>query len=246
MTQPNLIGNLEMPVIRHPRTTSIDLHAHLRQLIISGILPPGTTLKQAELARTFHVSRTPMREAFRMLQEEGLIDADPNQRPRVRGLDPSELDTLYAGRIALEALGARITTGRLEVEEIEQARQLLALMNGARENEAMPEWLRAHRQFHRICSARANAPMARTIARYAEQSERYLLTYQSWHPRSFARAHREHVVLLRALSGTDAALSASLMAEHLSHTALNVLQDLESTAIAVTHALEMATGTSAH
>jgi DNA-binding GntR family transcriptional regulator len=61
--------------ISDPRRTSIDVHTHLRDLIISGALPPGTELKQAELARVFAVSRTPLREAFRMLQEEGLISA---------------------------------------------------------------------------------------------------------------------------------------------------------------------------
>jgi len=237
----DFVGTLGKPEIRDPRTTSLDVHRHLRALIIGGALPPGTVLKQAELARVFDVSRTPLREAFRMLQEEGLIEADPNQRPRVRGLDPSELDNLYASRILLEALGARVTTGTLSEEEVEEGRALLREMDDAHDRRAMPDWLGAHRRFHRICTARAEGPLAKAISGYGEQSERYLLTYQSWHPESIARAQREHVALLGAVAGSDPVLSGCLMAEHLSHTALHVLNDLDAGAVSARQALAMAT-----
>ncbi|MFI6675988.1 GntR family transcriptional regulator [Kribbella sp. NPDC050470] len=245
MSESSVIASLGKPMIRDPRTTSLDLHAHLRRLITSGALAPGTILKQAELARIFEVSRTPLREAFRMLQEEGLIEADLNQRPRVRGLDADELDQLYASRIALEALGARVTTGRLSADEIDEGRSLLRRMDEARGDQAMPEWLGLHRRFHQICTARAGGPLARAITSYGEQSERYLLTYQAWHPDSFARAHREHVAILRAVGGSDSMLSGCLMAEHLSHTAMTVLRDLsvDLPARAVVQALAMVSGT---
>jgi len=240
-TAVDFVGTLGKPEIRDPRTTSLDVHRHLRTLIIGGALPPGTVLKQAELARVFDVSRTPLREAFRMLQEEGLIEADPNQRPRVRGLDPSELDNLYASRILLEALGARVTTGTLSEEEVEEGRALLREMHDAHDRRAMPDWLGAHRRFHRICTARAAGPLAKAISGYGEQSERYLLTYQSWHPESIARAQREHVALLGAVAGSDPVMSGCLMAEHLSHTALHVLNDLDAGAVSARQALAMAT-----
>ena len=116
--------------ISDPRRTSIEVHAHLRELIISGVLPPGTELKQAELARVFAVSRTPLREAFRMLQEEGLIAGEPNQRSRVLGFDPEELELLYAGRVALECLGVRLTAGHLSREEERSATSAMREMSG--------------------------------------------------------------------------------------------------------------------
>src|SRR5437016_3110357 len=72
------------------RKTSLFVHATLREMILSGRLHPGERLSQARLAESLNVSRTPMREALRMLQEEGLIDAEPDRRPRVRGFDPGE------------------------------------------------------------------------------------------------------------------------------------------------------------
>ena len=64
------------------------VHAYLRELILNGNLVPGTKLSQVTLAEQLGVSRTPLREVLRMLQEEGLVAIEPNQRTRVAGLDP--------------------------------------------------------------------------------------------------------------------------------------------------------------
>ncbi len=75
------------------------LHRRLRKLILDGSYPPGTLLSQVEVAEALGVSRTPLREALRMLQEEGLIEAERNQRARIPSFDPQVLDALYASRI---------------------------------------------------------------------------------------------------------------------------------------------------
>src|SRR6266516_3385162 len=81
------------------------LHHHLRKLILEGVYLPGARLAERELAQTFGVSRTPLREVLRLLQREGLVEAGRYQRARVAPFAPPDLDTLYAGRIQLETLG---------------------------------------------------------------------------------------------------------------------------------------------
>ena len=61
------------------------VHAYLRECILDGTLPPGTKLSQVSLAAQLGISRTPLREVLRMLQEEGLVDIEPNQGTRVAG-----------------------------------------------------------------------------------------------------------------------------------------------------------------
>jgi DNA-binding GntR family transcriptional regulator len=245
MTDPSRVSELQPLTIVDPRSTSLEVHSHLRRLIIDSVLPPGAVLKQAELARAFQVSRTPMREAFRMLQEEGLIDADPNQRARVRGFDPVELDLLYATRITLESLGCRLSAGRMAEEESTEARLRLEEMEEARIADDTDAWINAHHRFHRLCMARTGEPLLRTITSYAERSERYLRLYRIWHPRAFAIAHDEHLAILTAVEENDATAAGRLMARHLSRTALVVLNDLAAgtPAHAIDQALAMATAT---
>lgn len=239
------LGDLIVPDLTNRRGTSLEIHAHLRQLIIDNTIPPGKTLKQAELARIFGTSRTPMREAFRMLQEEGLIQASPNQRAVVSGLNGEELDQLYSARIALEALGTRITTGRLERNEINEAHKCLSGMRRALKSNNMTTWTRLHRRFHEICMARAGDPLLRVVNSYAERSERYVELYWSTHPGAHQLAEREHDGILEAVEGTNSSLASSRISHHLAHTALTVLQEVSAATpgLAIREALKMATGT---
>lgn len=244
VTRPLSVDNLQLPHLTETRQTSLEVHAHLRQLIMDGALSPGTVLKQAELARRFGISRTPMREAFRRLQEEDLIAADPNQRAVVRGMDGEELDQLYSTRIALESLGARITTGRLDEQEIEEAEQCLRDMDVPVGPENQAAWMARHRRFHELCVARAGHPMLKVIQSYAERSERYVRLYWMWHPQAHLHARTEHLAILGAVQGRDPARAGALMAEHLSHTALTVLNDVsvDVPGNAIQEALRMVTG----
>ena len=80
------MSGVEPLTIPDKRRSRVAVHARLRQLILDGTLPPGSLLSQLQLSRALGVSRTPLREALRMLQEEGLVDAEPNQRARRQGL----------------------------------------------------------------------------------------------------------------------------------------------------------------
>jgi DNA-binding GntR family transcriptional regulator len=231
--------------ISDPRQTSVEVHAHLRELIISGALPPGTVLKQTELAKIFAVSRTPLREAFRMLQEEGLVSAEPNQRSQVIGLDPAELELLYAARVTLESLGVRLTAGRLTREESRDAGAAFREMERTHRAGDLSSWALAHRRFHRLLVGRCGPSVLRTISSYAEQSERYVRLDQSAHRDGFAARQCEHAAILDAVRDGDAQRAVAAMAGHLAGTARRVIENFAPGrgAPSVTAAVEMVTGT---
>src|SRR5271163_5179697 len=126
------------------------VHAYLRECILDGTLSPGTKLSQVSLAAQLGISRTPLREVLRMLQEEGLVEIEPNQRTRVAGLDPQELDDIYASRILLETLSLSMTMGSFGTETRKEAKRLLAAMRRAAKAGDFGAWFAAHADYHRL------------------------------------------------------------------------------------------------
>lgn len=220
--------DLPVQTFSKTRDISAQLHSYLRHLIIDNVLPAGTPLNQADLARRLGVSRIPMREASRMLQQEGLIDVQRNQRATIRQLTAQELDSLYGARIVLESLAVRMTCGRLTDEEHRTATQLLPAMGEAVQAGDIDRWIVLHREFHALCTARADEPLYQLIRSLSERTERYLRLAQHAHPEAFASAQRGHQEILDAIHEGDPSKGGALMGEHLSHTARMILPDLHS------------------
>src|SRR5258708_20396156 len=165
---------LSMPrVVQIPGIRRVDLpearqaiphvHACLRECILDGTLTPGTKLSQVSLAKQLGISRTPLREVLRMLQEEGLVEIEPNQRTRVAGLDPQELDDVYASRILLETLALSMTIGHFGAKERAEAKRMLTAMPPPAKPRDFDEWFGAHPHYHRVCTAAAGEPMQRQL-----------------------------------------------------------------------------------
>lgn len=100
-----------------------DVAARIRDMIMSGEIPIGSQLRQAELAKTFGVSRTPIREALRQLQSGGLIEVQPNRGAVVRVPVPWEVREAYEVRAELEGLAAARAASRISREAIARLRE---------------------------------------------------------------------------------------------------------------------------
>ena len=98
------------PIVRNSSDVAAEV---IRQAIIDGRLAPGARLKEEGLARELGISRTPVREALRLLQTEGLVDAAPNRGATVRVHDADELEDLYQLRALLEGYAARRAATRV-------------------------------------------------------------------------------------------------------------------------------------
>ena len=101
---PRVLARLSL----HEQTTT-----RLRDSIVRGTLVPGKRLIEAELCRRLAVSRTPLREAFKVLASEGLIDIHPNRGATVVRMTAEETTQLFAVIANLEAMGAEMTAVRM-------------------------------------------------------------------------------------------------------------------------------------
>src|ERR1700722_15046792 len=138
---PTLVPGLRKVDLPEARQAIPALHSYLRECVLDGTLVPGTKLSQVALAEQLGVSRTPLREVLRMLQEEGLVEIEPNQRTRVAGLDPQELDDVYASRILLETLALSMTLEEFSTERQREAKRMLTAMRQAAKSGAFSAWL---------------------------------------------------------------------------------------------------------
>jgi DNA-binding GntR family transcriptional regulator len=242
--EPIATSELERPSGDGPA----NLRSHLRELILGGTLQPGVVISQVELARALGVSRTPLREAMRMLQEEGLIEAEPNRRARVTRFDPADLDTVYGCRVMLESLGCVLTVRAITPDEIAGLERALDAMAKHARAQDVDSWQAAHREFHRMLVSRANDQFGRTIAAYQDRSERYWLMFIRANGSSGGLTMRdaEHRAIFEAAKNRDATETASLLARHLSRTALTLMAQLapEHEPLTVRTALQFVSGRS--
>jgi DNA-binding GntR family transcriptional regulator len=200
------------------------LHGYLRARILDGTLPPGAKLSQSTLADQLGCSRTPLREVLRMLQDEGLITGEPNQRMLVADLDPVELDADYASRILLSSLAIGMTMEHFGPAERREAQKLLTRMRRASARKDVEGWLAAHAAYHGLLDAGAPEPLRRQLVLLADRSVRYIRIRQNEEPAHWADAGDvEHPAILEAVVAGDATAAVSALARHLAGTALRVL-----------------------
>jgi DNA-binding GntR family transcriptional regulator len=242
MARTTLIPDIHKVHLPEARQAIPHVHAYLRECILDGTLTPGTKLSQVTLAEQLGISRTPLREVLRMLQEEGLVEIEPNQRTRVAGLDPQELDDIYACRILMETVALSMTLGNFGRVGREDAGRLVTAMRHAAKEGDFTAWFAAHADFHRLITASAGEVLQRQLQAFADRTIRYIRIYQLSDPQSWqAAGDVEHVQILEALIAGDDQGALTGMAHHLERTALRVLADCapDYVPVAVPHAVAL-------
>ena len=145
------------------RRTALDVYEALRDSILAGRIKPGAYLSQVEVARELGVSRTPVREALRRLDESGLIAAEPNFRCRVLGLDPEEIESIYIKRVILEGFSVLCTASGASGAQLSDLRSGLTQLQGHIDG-PVASWTRARLDFHNLLLVGANIPIRRELA----------------------------------------------------------------------------------
>src|SRR5579871_5310780 len=120
------------------------VHERLRDAILRGELEVGAPMSQVKLAEQLGVSRTPLREAVRMLQHEGLILTERNRRARVAPLSAADVEQLYAQRLVLEALALRLSVPRFAARDLDELRRQLDRMHELEDERATEDWEQPH------------------------------------------------------------------------------------------------------
>lgn len=202
------------------------VYERVRNAILHGEIEPGSLMSQVQMARDLGVSRTPLREALRLLQHEGLVEGEPNRRVRVAALSVDDVEELYALRIVNEAIAVRVSVPEMTEDDLSRLRELLAEMDRLAELRDPDRWEIPHREFHRRLRAYAGARASRLLEDLSDHSERYRRVYLGGDPRAWSTGPREHTAIVDACAAHDPVAAAEQLARHLSRTALTVLMQI--------------------
>ena len=200
-------------------------HAYeqVRKLILSGDLAPDTTFSQVQLSTQLGVSRTPLREAIRRLQSEGLLRSEHNRRVRVSPLSTSDFEVLYAMRIVFDSLAVRITVPQLTDADIAEMTETMELATQAAASGDLAGYTEPHERFHFALFKYAGARLIGQVQDLWDHAFRYRLLYQenAVERRQLVQlASLDHAAILAAAEQRDAEVCAQRSAAHLARTAL--------------------------
>jgi DNA-binding GntR family transcriptional regulator len=173
----------------------------LRDYVVEGNLTDGERIPEKQLCELFGISRTPLREALKVLAAEGLIDLLPNRGARVRSLESAQLQELFDVMGGQEALAGRLACENITREELAEIESIHHTMYGHYLRRDMHRYFECNQKIHEmILTASRNARLIQDYARTASQLRR--LRYNANHARKRERwgeAMREHEEMLDAL-----------------------------------------------
>jgi DNA-binding GntR family transcriptional regulator len=189
----------------------------IREAILSGELEPGARLLQDDLAERLQVSSTPVREALRQLESEGILQSSPNRGVRVAEVDWQAVREIYLIRAELEALATRVAVPRLHPTDLDRLRALQAEIERHIQQQDLKALRRLNFELHSIIYEAAGLPELLKLIRG-------LWTKFPWDTLHVLpnRAHMsaaEHAQLMQALAAGDADRAGRLMRAHIENAA---------------------------
>lgn len=185
---------------------------HLHERIREGELRSGEVLRETELAAELGVSRTPVREALRLLAADGLVEVRANRSAVVRSLDPDQLRQLFQVREALETLAVELAADHITGEEFEKLDELAHAEPTARAVRRFD-----HELHGTIAKRSGNRFLAAEIERLHDLIE-LVRDQVGDRENALPLAHKQHRKILDALRRRDPAGARKAMSEHLRST----------------------------
>jgi DNA-binding GntR family transcriptional regulator len=192
----------------------LDAAKVLRKMILSGELPPGQRLTEMSISQQLGMSRTPIREAFRTLAAEGLVDLLPNRSVLVSELDKGQAAEVFLVLAALEALAGELACQNITQDQLEDLAELQDDLARHFSTSDRASYLEANRLIHQlIVEASRNQALILAWRLLLPRAERARQVSTLDHAR-WADAFNEHGKIYSAITARDAPLMRKLMAEH--------------------------------
>ena len=187
----------------------------LRDAILRGELKPGERLMEMHLANKLGVSRTPIREAIRMLEQEGLAVTVPRKGAQVARMTEKDLQDVLEVRDALDELAVSSACAHITEEQMSDLRETVREFEKAIQSGDVRKMVQADEDFHNVIYRAADNPKLETIVKnLREQMYRYRYEYIKDHT-DYKQLIREHAAIIEGFERRDVAYVRAVMHTHL-------------------------------
>ncbi len=197
------------------RSLHVELVDRISDMIIAGELAPGTKIPEQEMCKRFGVSRTPMREALKVLAADGLVSLEPNRGAWVSKITLEELEEVFPVMGALEALSGELACERITDKEIDDIKKLHNRMLKYYKSQDLARYFQTNQEIHEaILNAAKNTTLSlqyRSLASRVRRA-RYManMSEERW-----KQAVEEHEQILMALEKRQGSKLARILKRHL-------------------------------
>jgi phosphonate utilization transcriptional regulator len=215
-------------LVRQQSLTSL-VQREIERKILAGELLPGAKLNEAELAAGMGISRGPVREAFRALEQAGLVHTEKNRGVFVRQVSLAEADEIYEVRAALEAQIGRLAAKRITSEQLEGLRSIVKRMHAAGRSHDADAYFPLNIEFHEaLAEAAANRALATNYRRVVNELNLYRRETLTRDADILPVSIQEHEVIVNAIAKGDAAAAERLLYDHVMNSRTRLHRALES------------------
>ena len=180
------------------------VYEELKMQILTGAIVPGTRMMEVELAKEIGVSRTPIREAIRKLEKEGLVTIEPRRGAYASQISIEDMVEILEVRQNMEGLAAYFAASRMTPEQMADLKEVSAKYNAAVQEGIMENMIKYDTRFHRIIVESCNN---KTLMQMIEQLQELVLRFRYIYYDNFRRAENmpeEHKAILEAIESGDA------------------------------------------
>lgn len=211
--RPAPVAAMKPPAGQRGRPSALGAYETLLAAIEDGTLPPGSRLREVELAARFGISRTPVREALQRLEGQGLVAHEPNQGAMVTVLDYARIAELYDLREMLEGMAARLAAQHATPTEIEVLHAMVAHDRGLGDDPR--ELARRNKLFHRQIHRTARNRFLDGVLENMRLSLVLLAGTTLAIPERGGASIEEHAAVVAAIEGRDAEAAEAAARRHI-------------------------------
>lgn len=200
----------------------------LRQMLVENRIAPGAKLNERELSEVLNVSRTPLREAIKMLAAEGLVELLPNRGAIALELTEADVLNTFEVMAGLEAQSGELAAQRITDAELVEIKAMHFEMRAAYTRRDLPSYYRLNAAIHNAINAAAKNPILTATYQQVNARLQALRFRSNQDEEKWTNAVKEHEQMIDALAARDSAAMRHVLLEHLSNKREVVVQQLRA------------------